>query len=95
MFDNPDINNTSRGDSYPCLAPYDTVLNDASNEPGGETPPDADDIASRCRDAGHERFNLALGLGAAAILAGGYAVTMSLFRSRSTKNSGRRPRAGV
>ena len=28
-FDNPDIDGTSRGDDYTCLAPWDTVLNDA------------------------------------------------------------------
>lgn len=85
VFDNPGIDDTSRGDNYPCLAPHDTVLNNGSNIPGGETPPDADDIATRCDKAGRHRFNFAVALGAAAILAGGYAVTLTVFRFRSTK----------
>ena len=68
-FDNPDIHGTSRGQDYTCLAPYDTVLNHADNFPGGELPPDGDDIAARCRQAGQERFgtSLATGSGAAAL----------------------------
>lgn len=54
-FDNPTIEGTSKGD-YPCLAPWDTVLNSADNAPGGEPPRDADDIAQRCRDAGTVQF---------------------------------------
>ncbi|WBQ05975.1 hypothetical protein [Kribbella sp. CA-293567] len=67
MFDNPTIDNTSRAATYTCLAPYDTVLNDANNYPGGEPPPDSEDIAHRCRQAGQTRFNLAAGTAAAAI----------------------------
>jgi hypothetical protein len=66
-FDNPDIDGTSRGDNYTCLAPWDTVLNDADNFPGGEPPPDGARIAERCRDAGHDRFFVAMASGAAAV----------------------------
>ena len=58
-LDNPTISQTSRGD-YTCLAPWDTVLNDASNYPGGEPPPDGDEIAERCREAGEQRFDTAV-----------------------------------
>ena len=67
-LDNPDIDGTSRGESYPCLAPWDTVLNEADNFPGGEPPPDGEEIASRCRSAGRERFGLATGSLAAAVV---------------------------
>ncbi|WP_166392096.1 hypothetical protein [Nocardioides ochotonae] len=64
--DNPTIGKTSRGAEYTCLAPWDTVLNRASNYPGGEPPRDGDQIASRCREAGEERFRTAVTFGAAA-----------------------------
>ena len=73
-LDNPTISNTSRGDNYPCLAPYDTVLNDANNFPGGESPPNGDQIAERCREAGEHRFDTAttrlVAGGVAAVAAG-------------------------
>jgi hypothetical protein len=69
-FDNPQIHGTSRGDDYGCSAPYDTVLNDADNFPGGDPPPDGEDIARRCREAGEHRFRLALGTAAATVPAG-------------------------
>ena len=68
-LDNPTISHTSRGD-YTCLAPWDTVLNDANNYPGGEPPPDGDQIAERCREAGEQRFDTAaIFLVAAGVLA--------------------------
>ncbi|MEV8377461.1 hypothetical protein AB0P21_32275 [Kribbella sp. NPDC056861] len=70
VFDNPDIHGTSRADDYTCLAPYDTVLNKANNFPGGEPPPDGEDIAHRCRQAGKDRFALAVGSASAAAVAG-------------------------
>lgn len=73
-FDNPDIDGTSRGDDYTCLAPWDTVLNDADNMPGGEPPPDAEEIGARCRDVGHNRFVMAGMSGAAAVVLGGLTV---------------------
>lgn len=72
-LDNPTISDTSRGE-YTCLAPWDTVLNDADNYPGGEPPRDGDQIAERCREAGEERFNTAVmvlvGAGVVAVAAG-------------------------
>lgn len=70
-FDNPDIDGTSRGDDYTCLAPWDTVLYDADNMPGGEPPPDAEEIDARCRDAGDNRFVVAGMSGAGAVVLGG------------------------
>jgi hypothetical protein len=64
--DNPDIDGTSRGDDYTCLAPWDTVLNDADNSAGGEPPPDDDQIDARCRAAGEDRFDRAVQVGVAA-----------------------------
>lgn len=43
--DNPTVDGTSRG-TYTCLAPYDTVLDDAIDPVGGEPPPDDDEIAA-------------------------------------------------
>ena len=59
-FDNPEIDRTGRGDDYQCLAPWDTVLNDADNVPDGEPPPDAAQIGSRCRDSGQDRVDRAV-----------------------------------
>lgn len=75
-FDNPEIDGTSRGDGYTCLAPWDTVLNDADNVPGGEPPSDADEIAERCRDAGRLQFYeaVAVGLGGLGLAAAGLVV---------------------
>ena len=74
---NPEIGGTSRGDHYPCLAPWDTVLNDADNYPGGEPPPDGDEIEARCEAAGRERFGhaVAFGVGAAVLVGSAIAVT--------------------
>lgn len=55
-FDNPEIDGTSKGDGYTCLAPWDTVLNDADNYPGGEPPADADEIAELCREVRRQQF---------------------------------------
>ncbi len=60
-LDNPDLGPWSRGESYQCLAPWDTVVNGASNFPGGELESDSEDIAARCREAGRQRFVLASG----------------------------------
>lgn len=66
--DNPTIDGTTRGDDYSCLAPWDTVLNSADNRPGGEPPPDEDQIGERCRAAGEERFHIAVAAGVAAVV---------------------------
>ena len=81
VLHNPTIEGTSRGD-YACLAPYDTVLNDADNMPGGEPPPDGDEIGARCRDAGEARFAQGVGVGGgAAVLAA--LTALSARRSRT------------
>jgi hypothetical protein len=72
MLDNPTIDRTSRGDDYPCLASYDTAVNDADNIPGGETPPDGEEIAARCREAGTARFAQGATAGTAAAVLAAY-----------------------
>ncbi|MDN4476223.1 hypothetical protein QQX09_10190 [Demequina sp. SYSU T00192] len=74
---NPRIGGTSYGDSYRCLAPWDTVLNGAFNTPGGDPPPDALDVAARCRTAGSLAF-----AGAAAAAAGAAASLMAAMTLR-------------
>ena len=80
--DNPEIDGTSRGDDYPCLAPWDTVLNDANNYPGGEPPADDDEIAARCEAAGRERFGHAVGFGVGAAVLLGSAVVVVWIADR-------------
>jgi hypothetical protein len=80
--DNPEISGTTRGDSYPCLAPWDTVLNGANNYPGGEPPTDGDDIKTRCEAAGRERFGHAVGFGVGAAILVGAAVAVTLVGDR-------------
>jgi hypothetical protein len=88
-LDNPVIHNTSRADNYSCLAPWDTVLNDADNIPGGEPAPDGEEIGARCRDAGHDRFDLAVASGSAAMVLGllTAVVTWRGSRARVTPSS--------
>jgi hypothetical protein len=90
-LDNPDIDGTSRGDDYTCLAPWDTVLNGAHNYPGGEPPPDGEEIAARCRDAGRERFWWAVGSASSATVLAASAIAATRHRSRTR---GRRETAG-
>lgn len=66
-LDNPEIDGASRGDTYTCLAPWDTVLNDADNIPGGEPAPDGEEIGERCRELGHQRFAWAVASGLSAV----------------------------
>ncbi|MFL6131609.1 MAG: hypothetical protein ACJ72A_02335 [Nocardioidaceae bacterium] len=83
VLHNPTVDDTSLGDGYPCSAPYDTVLNDADNVPGGEPPADADEVEARCVDVGQARFGQGLVAGAAAVLLA--AVTaVPAMRGRST-----------
>jgi MYXO-CTERM domain-containing protein len=81
-FDNPDIDGTSRGDDYTCLAPWDTVLNDADNMPGGEPPPDAEETGARCRQAGQTRLTVAGVSGSAAVALAGLTAALVWRRSR-------------
>lgn len=55
---------------YTCLAPYDTVLNDADNVPGGEPALNDATIAARCRAAGQERYRQGATLVGLGVLAG-------------------------
>lgn len=80
--DNPEIRHTSRGDPYPCLAPWNTVLNDADNRPGGEPASDEDDINARCRVAGEDRFDVAVVFGVAAVGTGAAAIGVTYARGR-------------
>lgn len=77
LLHNPTVKSTSLG-HYTCSAPYDTVLLDADNVPGGEPPADADEVEARCSDVGADRFTegmMALAAGIAlAALAGALAV---------------------
>ena len=79
--DNPAIAHTRRG-HYVCLAPWDTVLNDANNEPGGEPPRDAAEIKMRCREAGEARFDTAVAFGVAAGAVALAAATVWVFHYR-------------
>jgi hypothetical protein len=79
---NPEIGGTSRGDHYPCLAPWDTVLNDANNYPGGEPPSDGDEIEARCEAAGRERFGHAVESGVGAVVLLGSAIALAWIGDR-------------
>jgi hypothetical protein len=69
LLHNPTVESTSQG-RYTCSAPYDTVLFDADNVPGGEPPADADVVEARCTDLGAARFRQgSLAAAAAAALA--------------------------
>jgi len=59
LLHNPTVKSTSLG-HYTCSAPYDTVLLDADNVPGGEPPADADEVEARCSDVGAARFTVGM-----------------------------------
>jgi hypothetical protein len=61
-----------------CTAPYDTVLNDADNVPGGEPPPDAHEVETRCIDAGEARFTQGSVAGGAAVLLAALAAALAI-----------------
>ena len=83
-LDTPDIDDTSRGAQYTCAAPYDTVLKDADNVPGGEPPADSDSIAARCVDAGEARFVQGVAAGVGAVVIAGMAAGLAVRARRST-----------
>jgi hypothetical protein len=85
--DNPNIDNTSRGDNYTCAAPYDTVLIGSDNIPGGEPPADSDDIATRCVAAGKARFAQSAAAGAGSIIFVAIAAGVAVRARRSTPAS--------
>ena len=82
FLSNPTVRSTSLG-QYTCSAPYDTVLFDADNVPGGEPPVDADEVEARCVAAGRARFVAGAFVGAAAIAVA--ASTTILAARRRTK----------
>jgi hypothetical protein len=82
VLDNPTVKSTSLG-AYTCTAPYDTVLNDPDNVPGGEPPPDADEVEARCIAAGETRFTQGLFAGGAAVLLAAIAAALAV-RGRTT-----------
>ena len=84
-FGNPSINDTSFGVPYPCLAPWDTVLNGADNWPGGMPRADDADIAARCRAAGEQRFAIARGAGIAAVVAAAATFAIGIAATRRTR----------
>ena len=56
-------------EDYTCLAPYDVVLNDADNTPGGEPPPGAERIKGDCDRAARRSFTVAtMSLGSGVLL---------------------------
>jgi hypothetical protein len=79
----PTVKSTSLG-HYTCSAPYDTVLLDADNVPGGEPPVDADEVEARCIDVGQARFTQGLVVGAAAAALAALTTVLAL-RRRTTK----------
>ncbi|WP_028645622.1 hypothetical protein [Nocardioides sp. URHA0020] len=67
LLHNPSVKSVSMG-MYTCTAPYDTALNEPDNVPGGEPPPDADQVEAACIDAGETRFKWGVASGAGAVL---------------------------
>lgn len=67
---------------YTCLAPYDTVLNDADNVPGGEPAVNDATIAARCRAAGRDRYRQGATLAGLGVLAGAGAAAAVTARQR-------------
>ncbi len=84
LVDNPDVRAQTRNghDTHPCLAPWDTVFNGATNIPGGDPPPDADAIATRCRHAAYAHVDQAHALGGVALAALAGAGALLLTRRR-------------
>ncbi|HTW16624.1 MAG TPA: hypothetical protein VMF51_15910 [Nocardioides sp.] len=80
-YDAPTIAETSRGD-YTCLAPWDLVVNEADADPQGEAMPDGAQAAALCREAGEERFALAVGSASGGVALGLAAVACSIVAYR-------------
>lgn len=97
VFANPTVDSPSYSIPYTCPAPWDTVLNGADTWPGGESPPDAAEIASQCRTAGEERFAVARVAAIAAVGTGIAALVTGLTTTRRTRrdSDGIHPRCRV
>jgi hypothetical protein len=89
MFANPSIDDTSFGEPFTCLAPWDTVLNGADNRPGGSPRDDEAEIGARCRAAGEQRFAIGRGAAIAAVITAGGALAAGAIALRT------RPRVGA
>ncbi len=84
LLHNPTVKSTTLG-GYTCSAPYDTVLLDADNVPGGEPPADADEVEARCIDVGKARFTQGLGLGVAAVALAALATVLAVRGRAATE----------
>ena len=83
-FANPSIDSVGYSVPYTCRAPWETVLNEADNWPGGDPPADAADIAAWCRAAGEQRFAVARVAGIAALVAATAALAAGIAAARRT-----------
>jgi hypothetical protein len=84
LLHNPTVKSTSLG-HYTCSAPYDTVLLDADNVPGGEPSADANAVEARCIDAGNARFTAGSVVGGAAVAVAALAAVMAMRGRTATK----------
>jgi len=84
LLHNPTVKSTSLG-HYTCSAPYDTVLLDADNVPGGEPSADADAVEARCMDAGKSRFTAGFVVGGAAVALAALAALIAVRGRTATK----------
>jgi hypothetical protein len=84
LLHNPTVKSTSLG-GYTCSAPYDTVLFDADNVPGGEPSADADEVEARCIDVGQGRFAQGLVVGTAAVALAALTTVLTIRRQPSIK----------
>jgi hypothetical protein len=81
VLHNPTVESATLG-QYTCAAPYDTVMNEADNVPGGEPPTDADQVEAACVDSGESLFTQGLIAGSAALVVAALAAVL-FARSRS------------
>jgi hypothetical protein len=84
LLHNPTVKSTSLG-HYTCSAPYDTVLFDADNVPGGEPSADADEVEARCIDVGKVRFTQGLVVGTVAVALGALTTVLAVRRRTTTQ----------
>ena len=63
------------------------MLKDADNFPGGEPPPDGEEIAAKCRALGHDRFDMAVASGSAAVVLALLATALAWRRARADAHS--------
>jgi hypothetical protein len=68
MMANPTVEARTTDESFQCLAPYDVVLNNASNDPDGDPGLPGEDISGECETVAHHRFYAGLASGAVALV---------------------------